>query len=154
MSLLDDWIACAGSWRGVSTLQDPELGIGEESPSTVKVTPVLVGRFVRLDYTWSYRGQPQEGSLLIGFEKGEETITAHWIDTWHMSDKVMACRGPRPDGPTLALLGSYPAPPGADWGWRIELTVEPEGTLRLVMYNLWPEGGREDLAVEATYTRT
>jgi hypothetical protein len=35
--------ACAGSWRGANTLQDPNTGRPEESPSTVTVTPVLGG---------------------------------------------------------------------------------------------------------------
>ena len=34
--------------------------------STATVTPVLGGRFIRVDYTWGYQGRPQEGSLLVG----------------------------------------------------------------------------------------
>ena len=151
MSILDALAACAGSWRGTNTLQDPHNNIAEESAATATVTPVLGGRFVRLDYTWGYQGKPQEGSLLIGFDTQADTVTAHWIDTWHMSDKVMACTGSSPSGPTLAVLGSYAAPPGPDWGWRIEITPG-DSQLRLVMVNIWPEG-KEDLAVEATYTR-
>jgi hypothetical protein len=52
----------------------------------------------------------------------------------------------------LSVRGSYAAPPGPDWGWRIEIT--PDGrTLRIVMFNIWPDGSREDLAAEASYTR-
>ncbi|HSK76202.1 MAG TPA: DUF1579 family protein, partial [Thermoanaerobaculia bacterium] len=99
-----------------------------------------------------YNEAPQEGSLLIGFNKKTETITAHWIDSFHNGNNVMACTGPKPDGPSLSVQGSYAAPPGPDWGWRIRIT--PDGdALRIVMHNLWPEGGQEDLAVEATYTR-
>jgi hypothetical protein len=118
------------------------------------VTPVLGGRFVRLDYTWGCQGKPQEGSLLLGFDPDAETVTAHWIDTWHMSDKAMVCSGPRPAAETLAVTGAYAAPPGPDWGWRIEVTPEAGHRLRLVMWNLWPasQGGREELAMAATYT--
>lgn len=155
MSILDALSACAGSWHGPSTLQDPHNSIAEESQSDLTVTPVLGGRFVRLDYTWSYQGKPQEGSLLIGFQKKEDVFTGHWIDSFHMGTKVMGLQGPNPSGSTLSLLGSYAAPPGPDWGWRIEITPETEGTLRMVMFNLWPEseGGQQDLAVEASYTR-
>ena len=155
MSILDALSACAGSWRGTSTLQDPGTIQPDTSPSTLTVTPVLGGRFVRLDYTWSYQDKPQEGSLLIGFDKEADTVTAHWIDTFHMSNKVMACTGPSPEGSTLSVRGSYAAPPGPDWGWRIDLTPEEEGTLRMVMFNVWPEseGGKEELAVEASYRR-
>ena len=61
----------------------------------------------------------------------------------------MALAGP--GGPTLAVKGTYAAPPGPDWGWRIEITPD-EGTLRVVMFNIWPEG-KEALAVETVYTR-
>ena len=118
MSTLDALSACAGSWRGTSTLQDPGTIQPDTSPSDLTVTPVLGGRFVRLDYTWSYQGKPQEGSLLIGFDKGADTVTAHWIDSFHMSNKVMACTGPRPEGRTLSVRGSYAAPPGPDWANR------------------------------------
>lgn len=153
MSILDPLIACAGSWRGTSTLQDPSNFEPQASSSDLTVTPVLGGRFVRLDYTWSYKDAPQEGSILVGFEKKAETVTAHWIDSFHNGTKVMACTGPKPDGPTLSVRGSYAAPPGPDWGWRIAITPQDGGALRIVMHNLWPEGGQEDLAVEATYTR-
>ena len=153
MNDLASLIACAGSWQGTNTLQDPHAGRPEESASTATVTPVLGGRFVRLDYTWGYQGKPQEGSILIGFDAKAETFTAHWIDSWHMGNKVMACTGSKTDGPMLSVLGSWAAPPGPDWGWRTGITPEEGPSLRIVMFNVWPEGDREDLACEASYTR-
>jgi hypothetical protein len=150
MSILDTLSTCAGHWRGTNRLLDPTHNLAEDSAGTAAVTPLLGGRFVRLDYTWEYQGKPQEGSLLIGFDPKTETASAHWIDSWHMGRQVMACSGTGGDG-RLAVTGSYAAPPGPDWGWRIEITPEGEG-LVLVMYNIWPEG-REDLAVEARYGR-
>jgi hypothetical protein len=151
MSALDGLIACEGRWQGTSTLKDPHSGTDDTSPSTATVTPVLGGRFVRVDYTWSYGNKPQEGSLLIGYQRKAETATAHWIDSFHNSDKVMACTGRVADGGPLSVRGSYAAPPGPDWGWRIDLL--PEGdTLRIVHYNVWPEG-KEELAVDSSYTR-
>jgi hypothetical protein len=50
-------------------------------------------------------------------------------------------------------VGSYAAPPGPDWGWRIEIAAEQCKALRLVMFNIWPDG-KEELAVEAAYVRT
>jgi hypothetical protein len=151
MSALDRLIAAAGSWRGTSTLQDPHAGIADESASTATVTPVLGGRFVRVDYTWSYQGQPQEGSLLIGFQRKAGMATGHWIDSFHNGDKVMACMGPAADDGTVSVRGSYAAPPEPDWGWRIDVT--PGGdTLRIIHHNVWPEG-KEELAVDSSYTR-
>lgn len=151
MSVLDGLIACAGAWQGTSTLEDPHNGIADESPSTATVTPLLGGRFVRVDYTWSYQQKPQEGSLLLGYQAKAETATGHWIDSFHNGDKVMVCAGTVPPGDPLSVRGSYAAPPGPDWGWRID--VLPDGdTLRIVHYNVWPEG-KEELAVESRYTR-
>ena len=150
-SVLEGLAACAGTWRGSSTLQDPNSGMDDTAPSTAHVTPVLGGRFVRVDYTWSYGGQPQEGSILLGWRRKAETATAHWIDSFHNGDRVMACEGGAPVDGTISVRGSYAAPPGPDWGWRIAITPGEE-TLRIVHYNVWPEG-KEELAVESTYTR-
>lgn len=151
MSILDSLAACAGRWVGTSRLQDPHAGLSEESPSTATVQSVCGGRFIRLDYTWAYRGSPQEGSLLIGYDKGASEATAHWIDTWHMGDKVMTCRGTAEPSGQISVRGSYAAPPGPDWGWRITITPHGEA-LRMVMHNVTPEG-QEEVAVEAEYER-
>jgi Protein of unknown function (DUF1579) len=141
---------CAGRWAGTNRLQDPHANIAGDSPATAVLTPVLGGRFLRLDYTWAYRGAPQEGSILFGGDPAG-ALTAHWIDTWHMGDLVMACRGAVEAGGVVSVRGSYAAPPGPDWGWRIDLYPGAD-KLRVVMFNIWPDG-REELAVEATYTR-
>lgn len=152
MSPLNALSACAGSWRGTSTLQDPHNGIAAESPSTATVNSVPGG--VRLDYTWSYQGKSQQGSIRFGTDGEAGAVTARWTDTWHTGGQPMACSGPKPSGTTLSVRGTYAAPPGPDWGWRIDVTPDKEN-LRIVMYNVWPQeqGGKEELAVEVTYAR-
>jgi hypothetical protein len=150
MAALDGLLACAGHWRGTSRLQDPHTRAPEDSPSTLDVIPVLGGRFVRVDYTWAYHGEPQEGSMLIGHQPNPSTVTAHWIDSWHMGPVGMSCTGPAGEGGTVSVRGTYAAPPGPDWGWRIDLTTAADRTLRLIMFNITPDG-LEDLAVDATY---
>jgi len=152
MSAFDRLSACAGSWRGTNRLQDPHTNAADESPSSLVVNPVLGGRFVRLDYTWAYHGKPQEGSLLVGRDAKPGEVTAHWIDSWHMGDTVMACRGAAVDNGALSVRGSYAAPPGPDWGWRTTITPDGGDALRVVMYNVTPDA-QEQLAVEASYTR-
>src|SRR3954464_6770133 len=105
MNPIDALTAAAGQWLGTNTLQDPNTGKPEESPSTVTVTPVLGGRFVRLDYTWGYQGNPQEGSLLVGFDPKTAEVSGHWIDTWHMGRKGMDLLGTGHG--TIAIKGSY-----------------------------------------------
>ncbi len=150
MSALDTLSAAAGRWKGTNRLHDPDTGGPDDSPGTATVTPLLGGRFVRLDYTWHYRGTSQEGSVLIGYLPKTHVATAHWIDSWHMSHVVMVCEG-RADDRGVTVLGSYAAPPGPDWGWRTAITVDGDA-LGLVMHNIWPDG-REEVAVEATYSR-
>ena len=141
--------AHSGDWRGSNTLHDPNTGQSEESPSTVTVTPILNGRFVRIDYTWGYRGQPQEGSLLIGFNAKSNEVSGHWIDTWHMGHAALNCLGS--PGEIVIVRGSYPAPDGPDWGWRIEIEPQAE-TLRIRHTNIDSEGD-EYPAVEGVYSR-
>lgn len=149
---LDPLIACAGRWTGSSTLQDPEMGLQPDtSDSTVTITPLLDGRFVRLDYTWSYKGTPQSGSMLIGFRKASRSPTLHWIDSWHNGENVMSCEGTA-NGSAIDVRGTYAAPPGPDWGWRTAISTSPDGELAIVMHNVTPDG-QETLAVEGRYRR-
>lgn len=156
MSALDGVAALAGRWQGTSTLQDPHAGVADASASTAVVTPMIGGRFVRIDYTWSYHGEPQEGALILGFKRNEGRVTAHWMDSWHNSDNVMPLTGSPSDDGTLTVRGSYPAPEGPDWGWRIDVQADGDA-LRIIHYNVAPEGmfpgDREMLAVDSTYTR-
>ena len=152
MSPLHPLARCAGTWRGTSTLQDPHAGVADESSSTASVSAAPGG--VRLDYTWSYQGKPQQGSILISTDDEGGAVTARWTDTWHTGNQPMACSGPKRSGSTLSVRGTYAAPPGPNWGWRIDVT--PDGDkLRIVMHNVWPQeqGGKEELAVEAVYER-
>jgi len=107
MNPFDSLAAFAGAWRGMNTLQDPHAGIAEASPTTATVTPGPGGS-VRLDYTWSYQGTPQQGSILFAVDGS--TVTAPWTDTWHTGNQPMACppdRG-RAFGPRLLPRPSRP----------------------------------------------
>lgn len=149
---LDFLTARTGRQRGISTLQDPEHGIAESAESQLVVTPVLGGRFVRLDYDWSYRGAPQEGSLLVGHEPNRGAASAYWVDSWHMGHAAMTCAGTIEPG-RLSVRGSYAVPGHPDWGWQIDLEPLGPAGLRLTMYNISPEG-EEYPAVDADYMPT
>ncbi len=149
---LDRLAACTGRWQGSSRLHDPHTGKPEDTASTAVVSALLGGRFIRLDYTWSYQGAGQEGSLLIGHQSDRGKATVHWIDSWHMSDAVLACEGTLDADGSISVQGSYAAPPGPDWGWRIGIRTGDGPALRVVMHNITPDG-QEALAVEAAYAR-
>jgi hypothetical protein len=148
MNAVEALAACAGNWRATNTLQDPHAGRDDESPSAEVVSKDNTG--VTLTFTWSYTGAPQQGPIV--FTSDGAKFIAIWTDTWHTGYKPMACTGPI--GDELSFRGSYPAPPGPDWGWRIDLVPETDW-MQMVMWNVWPveHGAREELAVEAMYAR-
>lgn len=142
-----------GNWVGnnllrLSWLPDPD----HHSPSTLSVRSAANGHFLVFTYTWTYEGEAQEGWLLVGNNNEQEVATAAWVDSWHMNGKVMACQGTVDEGGIISLLGSYEAPPGRDWGWRIIVTPGAGDALDLTMLNVTPDGQAE-LAVQADYTR-
>jgi hypothetical protein len=152
MSALQGLADLVGEWRGTNTYIFPAPGKPEQSPSNLTVTPMLGGSFIRLDYTWDYQGAPQEGSRLLGYDAETALVSGQWIDTWHMGKKVMACQGSTPDGGILSIRGSYAAPPGPDWGWRIEIADEYGQSIRIAHFNIHPDG-KEEPAVVAQYSR-
>ena len=152
MQAFKDLISHEGRWRGTNRLQVSEAEGAEDSLSTLTVVPMLAGRFVRIDQTWSWNGKPQDGSLLIGFQQATHVVTAHWIDTFHMGNKVMACEGIVNHDGLLDVRGEYAAPPGPNWGWRITIDAKVPDRLEITMCNIEP-GGKEEFAVLATYSR-
>ena len=149
--MLTALIACAGRWTGPNVLQDPFTGSPDSTASTATVTPIVGCRFVRIDYTWSYKEKPQDGSLLVGFDPKTSIATAYWVDSWHMGHQALTCVDAAPQASLLTLKGSYPAPNGPDWGWIIELAPGAEA-LTIRMFNVEP-GAAPELAVEAKYAR-
>jgi hypothetical protein len=101
---------------------------------------VAGGRFARIDYAWGDREKPEDGSILFGRDRDRGVVTALWVDSWHMSDKVMACECPSTVTGSLDVRGSYAAPPGPDWGWRTVVETAEEDALRMLMYNVSPDG--------------
>jgi hypothetical protein len=142
----------AGRWTGTSRLWLSPAEEARESASTATIAPTAQGHFLTIAYTWATDGEPQDGLLLLATTMPAEAVSAVWIDSWHMGRELMRCHGQIDPSGVASVKGSYAAPPGPDWGWRI--VVEPDGgeTLRLVMYNVTP-GGEEMLAVEGVYRR-
>ena len=146
--MLNGLLAARGLWRGTSRLTlGPDT---DASPTTAALAPAIGGHFWRLAYTWIYQNRPQEGELLVGYDPRTDLATVHWADTFHTGDTVMACTGTVGDDGVVDVAGTFAAPSGPDWGWRI--VVEPVGreALRVVMHSVSPEGEVAP-AVEATY---
>lgn len=148
---LEALLELAGPWHATYQLRgDPSFD--GDSPSAATVAPMLGGRFVRIDYTWSDRGKPQEGALIVGCEPASGDVTAAWMDTWHNGHRMMICTGRTTPEGGLDVRGTYPTGPGSpDWGWRTRLDIG-DGTWTMRMFNVTPDG-EETLAVTAEYQR-
>jgi len=151
---LEAMLTNAGEWVGTNDLVLQEGAAPLQSAATARVAGVLLGRFVRVDYTWNYEGQPQEGMMLIGYQPKAGVVTMDWADTMHNGRRVMHCTGGAAADGTLEVKGTYPAPPGPDWGWRTVIAPAAGASEKLVitMYNIWPEG-KEDFAVRMELVR-
>jgi hypothetical protein len=151
MTIFEKLKMCSGTWDGTNCLHDPDTRLPDISPSTAIITPILGGIFIRFDYDWIYRGKKQEGSMLIGNDIKSQLNSIYWIDTWHMGNKAMMCKAVAPNENDISVIGSYPAPPGPDWGWRIAI-APGDARLSFTMFNISPVGN-EDIAVETIYPK-
>lgn len=146
------WHPLMGEWTGINRLWVTPDEPARESETTASTTLAAQGRFLALRYTWTDEGRPQDGEMLIGLDPKRKQVHAAWIDSWHMGDRFMVLAGEPREDEAIVVRGTYEAPPGPDWGWRIEIRPEAEDAFELLMYNLSPES-EEVLAVEATYSR-
>jgi len=142
-----------GKWRGINRLHTswiPDNPV-RETVSIAVVELTARGRFLKIEYDWSFDESIQEGLLLIGDEKDSDSIKAFWIDSWHLSDKFMVSEGRLKNG-VISLKGFYVVPDHPDWGWRTVIEPERDNLFKITMYNVSPEG-EESLAVEMELKR-
>jgi len=153
MKLIEIQDHLIGDWTGSNLLRLSWLTPSDyHSSSRLSIQPVAKEKFLKFTYSWSHEDVSQEGVILLGYDAQQEMATAAWVDSWHMSSKVMACEGTIDPQGAINIRGSYEAPPGPDWGWRIVITPKSGKELQIVMYNISPEGV-EELAVQADYNR-
>jgi hypothetical protein len=142
-----------GEWVGTNLLRLSWVTPSDHtSGSLLSVAPIAKGMFLTFAYKWSHENAPQEGLILLGYDQVRKIATAAWVDSWHMSSKIMSCEGSIDEDGVVSLRGTYEAPPGPDWGWRITIALDADENLRITMYNCPPEGA-EELAVQADYRR-
>jgi hypothetical protein len=144
--------ALAGTWHARNHLWFRPDESGHESDTTLVVTPAVRELITSLRYTWSHDGTPHEGVLLVRDASPNGPPAMVWADSFHTSGTFMSLGPGTRSDTSIAATGSYAAPPGPDWGWRIELHVTDPGELLVRHYNILPDGF-EALAIEARYTR-
>ena len=144
--------AVVGNWRGTKQLYlEPPPEVPTRSESALSIDAIAGGSFVELKYDWTFQDEAQSGVLLLGYDE-ENFASVAWVDSFHMSSRIMLCTGTAANG-MVDLLGSYAAPPGPDWSWRITIRSLASDELQIVMHNISP-AGQEDLAVQIDYTRS
>lgn len=145
--------AAIGEWLGTKQLyMEPPPIPAISSPSKLTACPIAGGSFLQFNYDWTYEGNAQSGVLLFGYDE-QNAASAAWVDSFHMSSKILFCTGTKTADKSASVRGSYEAPPGPDWGWRITIHSVSAKELQIVMHNISPEG-QEDLAVQLDYTRS
>jgi hypothetical protein len=136
-----------GKWTGTSQLWFEQNM--SQSDSAARIEYLAQHQFLSVAYTWQFDGQPQDGMIIFPTAILESAPRAVWLDSWHMREQIMLLETTHTRDGTISLLGSYPAPEGPDWGWRIELAVS-QAEFTMHMWNITPSG-QEILAVMAQY---
>jgi len=144
-------LALAGAWEATNQLWFMPGTPVHESESALTVTPVVGDAVTMLRYTWSHEGAAHEGVMLVR-DVSTAPPNVVWYDSFHTGGSFMVLGNGTRMETVITATGSYAAPTGPDWGWRIEVhTSEVAGPL-IRHYNILPDG-QEALAVQAQYTR-
>lgn len=143
-----------GNWKGnyklhLNWLSDTPF----ESETTALIDFTAKGRFLKIEYEWSYEEKMHEGLILLGKDRSSEKSIAFWIDSFHLSDKYMVSEGDPDENGNISLKGFYAVKGHPDWGWRTVFDFNAENLFKITMFNVTPEG-IEQLAVEAVYEKS
>ena len=141
-----------GEWSGTNRLWLTPTDPARESKTSGTIALAAGTGFVTINYKWEYDGKPQDGLLIVRNAAEPSPEDMSWIDSFHTGGKFMMFRGEEDREGRIAALTSYAAPPGPDWGWRIVVEAENADRVRIIMYNITPDGD-EALAVEIDCSR-
>jgi hypothetical protein len=141
-----------GKWTGKSQLWMYPGDSVHESSTTAEVGRLAQGQFITIAYDWAFDGEPQDGLIIYGLYPEEPPGTSLWLDSWHVANSYMSFETEVGDDVQIIMRGSYPAPEGPDWGWRIEIEPKAPDAFELCLFNIAPDG-QEALAVLADYER-
>lgn len=146
----------AGTWEGVCRLWFERDMLAAEAIQRGTLRPILRGRFLQHDYTWTFDERPQAGIALLGHHIDEQRWECAWADSFHTGSSMMFSVSPDRQVPcgVIDLLGSHPGGSGgrARWGWRTLFEQPSDDRLRITMRNVSPEG-EETTAIEVDYLR-
>ena len=141
----------AGEWEGTTkTWFEPDK-LADESPWRGTIRLVAGGRFVMHEYEGSMQGKPLSGVAIYGYHLDPDRFEMAWVDSFHTGTSIMFFKG-KNEGRGYDVLGSYEAPSGPPWGWRMEIQQPEADRLIITHYNIPPDS-QEAKAVETVYRR-
>ncbi len=146
---LTEWV---GEWSGTKRLWFTPDEPAKESSSSASIFLAAGDACVVFRYMWAFDGKPQDGILLVRTHPEKSKLDMVWIDSLHTGGNFMEFHGEESSDGSISALGSYSAPQGPDWGWRIVLDLDAGPGIQIRMFNITPDGD-EALAVEMSYTR-
>lgn len=144
----------AGDWQGKTTMWMAPNTDPVESEGVMTVTPILDGRFMKIEMTGEMPGMgPYNGSGLCGFDNVTKKYVATWIDNW--STAIMTGKGERsPDGKKMTWTYTASCPiAGKEITVRQVETITGPNSKTLEMFAPDPKTGEEFQTMKIELTR-
>ena len=148
-----------GNYKGITKVWFEPGVLGDESPCTGTLKPVLGNRFLLHEYSGSLQGNPVEGIAIYGCSLGDEKLQTAWVDSFHNGTAIMFSENNETTN-GFSVLGHYGPSSLVNyegqekelrWGWRTVISRESEKVI-ITMYNIAP-GGMDEKAVETVYEK-
>ena len=128
-----------GHWDATATMWMMPGAPPSTSKNTVDGTPMMGGRFVRLDYKGTMMGQPFEGMQITGYDNIKKTYTTFWID--NSSTSFYLLEGPYdPAKKAFVQTGQWADPMGGTTPVRAVITIVGPNEYLYENYMTLPDG--------------
>ena len=145
----------AGEWHGKNSMwMGPDAKEPMVSESTTTVTPIMDGRYVKVEVNGEMPGMgPYKGMGIYGYDNMAEKFVSNWID--NHSTGIMQGEGTlSPDGKTLTWTFTFHCPINDKPTTMREVeTITGENTKTLEMFGADPKTGKEYKMMRIELTR-